>query len=77
MKIQIILLAAILFGFGFSSFDMKPNESASLKVEVNELRNNNGTVVFALYNREDAFPDEHYKKYSKKMIAKVNMALLR
>lgn len=68
---KIVLMVAILFGLGFSSFDLKPNESASLRVEVNELRNNNGTVVFALYNREDAFPDEHYKKYLKRMTAKI------
>ena len=39
----------------------------SLTVEVNELRNSTGTVLFALYNREDAFPDEHYSKYLKKL----------
>ena len=27
--------------------------------------------MFALYNREDAFPDEHYKKYYKKMTGKI------
>ena len=31
------------------------------------LRNSKGTVQFALYNRVDAFPDEHYKKYSKNL----------
>ena len=35
----------------------------SLTVEVNNLNNNEGVVQFALYNRDDAFPDEHYKKY--------------
>ena len=72
MKIRIVLLVGVLFGFGFSSFDLRPNETASLRVEVNDLRNNSGTVVFALYNREDAFPDEHYKKYLKKMIGKID-----
>jgi uncharacterized protein (DUF2141 family) len=28
-------------------------------------------VLFALYNREDAFPDEHYKKYFKKLTGKI------
>jgi uncharacterized protein (DUF2141 family) len=37
----------------------------SLKDEVN------GVVVFALYNREDAFPDEHYKKYFKKLAGEI------
>jgi uncharacterized protein (DUF2141 family) len=38
---------------------------------VNELRNSKGTVIFALYNREDAFPDEHYKKYLLKLTGMV------
>lgn len=43
----------------------------SLTVDVNELRNSTGTVLFTLYNREDAFPDEHYKKYLKKITGKI------
>ena len=43
----------------------------SLTVDVNELRNSTGTVLFALYNREDAFPDEHYTKYLKKITGKI------
>jgi uncharacterized protein (DUF2141 family) len=37
----------------------------SLTVEVNQLRNNNGIVQFALYNKEGTIPDEHYKNYYK------------
>jgi uncharacterized protein (DUF2141 family) len=48
----------------FSAFNKQSeNPGFSLTVEVNELRNDDGVVVFALYNREDAFPDEDYKKY--------------
>ncbi len=43
----------------------------SLKVDVNGLRNSEGTVVFALYNQKDAFPDEHYKKYLVKLTGKI------
>lgn len=43
----------------------------SLTVDVNELRNSTGTVLFALYNREDAFPDDHYTKYLKKLSDKI------
>ena len=43
----------------------------SLTVEVDKLRNSTGTVLFALYNREDAFPDEHYTKYLKKLTSKI------
>lgn len=30
---------------------------------VKALRNSNGTLQFALYNREGSIPDEHYQKY--------------
>lgn len=43
----------------------------SLTVEVHGLRNNEGSVVMALYNREDAFPDEHYQKYVRKITATI------
>ena len=47
------------------------NKGITLTVSVSELRNSNGNVVFALYNREDAFPDEHYKKYYKIVSGKI------
>lgn len=47
------------------------NKGITLTVIVSDLRNSNGTVVFALYNREDAFPDEHYKKYYKILNGKI------
>lgn len=65
-------ILGILLLFPFSSFTPqgKP-EGFSLKIEVNGLRNSEGTVLFALYNREDAFPDEHYKKYYRKLSGKI------
>ena len=54
-----------------SSFSIQKQETFSLTVEVNDLRNSEGTVLFALYNRKDAFPDEHYKKYFKKLTGKI------
>ena len=69
---QTALLILSLFTFlTFSSFQTNQQKLSSLTVETKNLRNNDGTVVFALYNREDAFPDEHYKKYYKKMIGKI------
>ena len=41
------------------------NKGITLTVGVSDLRNSKGNVVFALYNRVDAFPDEQYKKYYK------------
>jgi len=50
-----------------------PNEvsTCDLSVEVNNLRNSNGVVQFALYNNADSFPDEHFKKYYQKLSAKI------
>ena len=58
-----LLIAGTFILLTFSSFQTNRQKLFSLTVETNNLRNNEGTVVFALYNREDAFPDEHYKKY--------------
>ena len=75
MKLPISQTIFSIFGlFLFSSFSsLWPLWQLffSLTVDLCNLRNNEGSVVFALYNREDAFPDEHYKKYYKKMIGKI------
>ena len=66
------LLIISLFTFlSIPSFQTNQQKAFSLTVETNNLKNDQGTVVFALYNKEDAIPDEHYKKYYKKMIGKI------
>jgi uncharacterized protein (DUF2141 family) len=54
-----------------SSFQNQKKETYNLTIEVKELRNSTGTVLFALYNSDDALPDEHYKKYLKKLTGKI------
>ena len=66
-----VLKTSLLIFPTSGSFHTKQQQLFSLTVETNDLRNNGGDVVFAVYNREDAFPDEHYKKYYRKMIAKI------
>ena len=66
---KIILLASV--SLMLSSFISQKEETSTLTVQVKDLRNSNGTVLFALYNREDAFPDEHYEKYFKKLTGKI------
>ncbi|HQW06252.1 MAG: DUF2141 domain-containing protein [Flavobacteriales bacterium] len=46
-----------------SSFMNPSEETFSLSVEVNELRNSTGVVQFALYNEVGSIPDEHYENY--------------
>jgi uncharacterized protein (DUF2141 family) len=43
----------------------------SLTVKVEGLRNSKGVVQFALYNQDGTIPDEHYKKYYKKQEARI------
>jgi len=71
MKGAIKILLSFLTILMLSSFSNQKQETCSLTVEVSELRNSEGTVQFALYNREDAFPDEHYKKYFKKLTGEI------
>lgn len=71
MKKALNLLQLTLIILLLSSFNDQKKETYNLTIEVKELRNSKGTVVFALYNRDDAFPDEHYKKYLKKLTGKI------
>lgn len=71
MKKPLRILQLILLSFLLSSFNNQKQETFDLTINVNELRNSTGVVVFALYDREDAFPDEHYKKYLKKLTGKI------
>jgi len=71
MKNIIIIFKSLLVIVLLSSFSIQKQETCSLTIDVSELRNSKGTVQFALYNREDAFPDEHYKKYFKKLTGEI------
>lgn len=65
-------LTGLLLLMSFSSYNaMAQTKKYTLAVAVNHLRNAEGVVVFALYNRDDAFPDEHYEKYLKKITGKI------
>ena len=71
-KYFLISFTGLLLLVSFSAYkEWGKSTKYSLTVEVNNLRNSGGVVVFALYNREDAFPDQHYKKYFKKNAGKI------
>ena len=65
-------IVSIFIFIGLTSFRPAHQKLFSLTVEVDDLRNNEGSVIFALYSREDAFPDEHYKKYFKKATGQIH-----
>jgi len=63
----------LLIAITFLSFNLQNKvETYSLTIKVNDLRNSEGIVQFALYNEEGSIPDEKYKKYFKKDIAAIN-----
>ncbi|HAG16911.1 MAG TPA: hypothetical protein DCG69_10415 [Bacteroidales bacterium] len=47
------------------SFSNKNEESFSLTIHVDKLRNSKGVVQFALYNKEGSIPDEKFASYYK------------
>lgn len=47
------------------SFTAKEQNTFTLTVEIENLRNSKGEVQFALYNTDGSIPDEHYKNYFK------------
>ncbi len=54
-----------------TSFSNQAEKTFSLTVNVEKLRNSEGIVQFALYNKEGSIPDEDFKKYYK--IVKANI----
>jgi uncharacterized protein (DUF2141 family) len=69
MEKKYLLVIAVLF----LSFNVPNNEETyTLTIKVNNLRNSKGLVQFALYNEDGSIPDEKYKKYYKKTTALIN-----
>jgi len=71
MKKSILIIQVFVILVLFSSFQKHKEKTYPLTVKVMDLRNPKGVVLFALYNTEDSFPDEHYKKYYRKLTAKI------
>src|SRR5690554_3997329 len=56
-----------------TSFQSVPVENTfSLTIKVDELRNSEGVVQFALYNRDGTIPDEKFKHYYKIATSDIN-----
>ncbi len=63
MKKIIALLSIIIL----MSFNLIRNEeSYSLTIKVEGLKNSEGEVVYTLYNKDGSIPDEKYERYFKK-----------
>lgn len=61
-----MLIFIVPFGiFILFAFNYRKDERVSLTVDVNELRNSTGQVIFSLYNKDGSIPDEDLKNYYK------------
>lgn len=65
MRKSIKIIVTILPSLTLYSFTSNENDQISLTVVVDNFRNENGSVQFALYNKDGTIPDEKYKKYYK------------
>ncbi len=65
MKKSFLIILLIPLGFLFSSFENNMEDTYSLTIEVDDLRNSLGQVQYALYNVDGTIPDEHYKRFYK------------
>ncbi len=61
-KRLIFIVVIISTSFSFSE---QKEVCYSLTITVNNLRNENGVVQFALYNKNGSIPDENYSNYCK------------
>ncbi len=73
MKFKSVIIMVISIWISSSALSYADNDDLySITVSVDGLRNSKGVVQFALYNKEGSIPDEEYKKYYKKDIAKIS-----
>lgn len=66
---QIGIIVALFLAI--TAFTTK-EQTFSIVVKVNGLRNNTGNVQFALYNKDGTVPDEKYKKYYKIKVGEIS-----
>jgi len=71
MRNLTIVISSFLLLLIITSFSNQAEKTFSLTVNVEKLRNSEGIVQFALYNKEGSIPDEDFKKCYK--IVKANI----
>ncbi|MFH1000916.1 MAG: DUF2141 domain-containing protein [Bacteroidota bacterium] len=65
MKISILMTLLFPVVFLMNRPEINEETGFSLTIEVKNLRNSNGRVQFALYNKDGSIPDEEYIHYYK------------
>lgn len=71
MKIALVFLLIYGVVFQFRSETDSLTSTHSLTAKVEGLRNSEGVVQFALYNKDGSIPDEKYEEYYRIMQAKI------
>lgn len=71
MRNLTIVISSFLLLLIITSFSNQAEKTFSLTVNVEKLRNSEGIVQFASYNKEGSIPDENFKKCYK--IVKANI----
>lgn len=71
MKTLAGIIGSLLVSFILLSFGLRTDETFSLTIKADNLRNSNGIVQFALYNKDGSIPDENFKRYYKLLKAKI------
>jgi len=73
MEKSVRKIALFIALFALISFESPiQNENYALTIKVKNLRNSDGTVQFALYNKEGSIPDQKFKAFYK--IKKANIS---
>lgn len=65
MKKVSVMLSIPIVLFYVLAFTFQKEERVSLTVEVSDLKNSNGQVIFSLYNKDGSIPDEELKNFYK------------
>ncbi|MDP2688134.1 MAG: DUF2141 domain-containing protein [Aequorivita sp.] len=66
----IMVFGIVMLMTSFRTFPLE--NSYTLTIKVDGLRNSEGVVQFALYNRDGAIPDENFKEYYKMATSDIN-----
>ncbi|MFD2552230.1 DUF2141 domain-containing protein [Bizionia sediminis] len=66
------LLTILICSWVFIPNNNSITEAYSLTVNIENLKNTKGTLIFSLYNSEGSLPDEKFERYYKKKSVKID-----
>jgi len=65
---KIVIFSLLLFGSVIANIK---TDSYALTIKTSGIENSEGTIVFALYNKEGSIPDQKFRKYYRKSNASI------